>query len=154
MGTFIRIDFLFPCFGAAHSLCPILTRFVWTRPCVFVAWLKPVASKSFGRVVLSASPSHAYLIPAWTPRYARSRLRNRTIARAQRVTNTLSFWRCLFQWSKFRETCPRIRQISVSIDVPIIINSFFSCAMSKSAYVDLVTSIYFSGIGNVSSFGT
>ena len=31
-----------------------------------------VASKSFGSVVLSALPSHAYLIPAWTPRYARA----------------------------------------------------------------------------------
>ena len=49
-----------------------------------------VASKSFGSVVLSALPSHAYLIPAWTPRYARSRLRSRTTARTQRVTNTPS----------------------------------------------------------------
>ena len=49
-----------------------------------------VASKSFGSVDLPALPSHAYLIRAWTPRYARSQLRSRTIARTQRVTNTLS----------------------------------------------------------------
>ena len=51
-----------------------------------------VASKSFGSVVLSALPSHAYLIPVWTLRNARSRLPNRTIARTQRVTHTLSLW--------------------------------------------------------------
>ena len=38
-----------------------------------------------------------------------------------------NFWRCLFQWSEFRVTCPRIWQTSVFIDVPIIINSFFLC---------------------------
>ena len=39
----------------------------------------------------------------------------------------VSFGRFLFQWSKPRETCPRIRQISVSIDVAIIINSLILC---------------------------
>ena len=42
VGTFIRIDLLFLCFCAAHSLCPIQTRLVLTRPCIFVAWLKPL----------------------------------------------------------------------------------------------------------------
>ena len=42
VGAFIRIDFLFPCCCTAHSLCPIQTRLVLTRPCIFVAWLKPL----------------------------------------------------------------------------------------------------------------
>ena len=44
VGTFIRIDFLFPCCCAAHSLCPIQTRWMLTRSCIFVAWLKPLHS--------------------------------------------------------------------------------------------------------------
>ena len=42
VGTFIRIDFLFPCCCAANSSCPIQTRLVLMRPCTFVAWLKPL----------------------------------------------------------------------------------------------------------------
>ena len=42
VGTFIRIDFLFPCCCAAHFFCPIQTRLMLTRPCIFVAWLKPL----------------------------------------------------------------------------------------------------------------
>ena len=52
-----------------------------------------VASKSFGSVVLSALSLHAHFIAAWTPRYAYSPL---AIARAQRVTNTLSGTGALF----------------------------------------------------------
>ena len=34
-------------------------------------------------------------------------------------------WRFLFQLSKLSETCPRIRQISWSIDIPIVIDAAF-----------------------------
>ena len=37
----------------------------------------------------------------------------------------ISVWRFLFQSSKLSETCPRIRQISWSIDIPIIIDAAF-----------------------------
>ena len=39
VGTFIRID-LFPCCCAAHSICPIESCSVSTRPCTLVAWIK------------------------------------------------------------------------------------------------------------------
>ena len=38
-----------------------------------------------------------------------------------------SFWRSFVQQCESRETSPRIRQISVSFDIPMVINSFFLC---------------------------
>ena len=90
VGTFIRIDFLLPFCCAAHSICPIQICLVSTRPCATCCMAQAVASKSIGSVVLSALSLHAHLIAGWTPRYVCSPLRSRAIARAQRVTNTLS----------------------------------------------------------------
>ena len=51
------------------------------------------------------------------------------------------------------KTCPRIWQFSISINVPIIVE-IFSSITSSDVLVALVTSIYFSGIGNDASLGT
>ena len=41
--------------------------------------------------------------------------------------------------------------MSVRIDMPVIVNTFFSSDTSRSVTVDLVTSMYLNGFGNVSS---
>ena len=39
----------------------------------------------------------------------------------------ISFWRCLVLWRKSCETCPRVWQNSVFLDISIVVNSFFLC---------------------------
>ena len=53
VGTFIRTDFLFLRCCAAHSICLIQTRLMLTRPCTFVARLKPLHPSHFGNMDLS-----------------------------------------------------------------------------------------------------
>ena len=53
-----------------------------------------------------------------------------------------SFGRFIFQWSKLCETCPRIRQVSRAIDIPVIIDAFLlldiQIRMSSSGNVNVL----------------
>ena len=64
----------------------------------------------------------------------------------------ISSGRFLFHGSKICESFPRIWQTSVGIDSPIIVDTFLHDVQISVSF--LVTSTYFSGIGNVSSWGT
>ena len=52
------------------------------------------------------------------------------------------FWRFFFQQSKLSEPCPTIRQVSRSINVPVIINALLlfniQIRMSSSGYVNVL----------------
>ena len=52
-----------------------------------------------------------------------------------------SVWRFFFQWNKLSETCPRIRQVSWPIDIPVIIDAFLlldiQIRMSSSGYINV-----------------
>ena len=64
-----------------------------------------------------------------------------------------SFWWPLLQQNKSCESCPCIWQFFFSIHVPVLFNVFLQ-QTSSDVNVVLVTSMYFIGIGNDSSFGT
>ena len=65
----------------------------------------------------------------------------------------ISIRRFFIQYGESCEICPCIWQFSISINVPIVCYGFSNITSNKKSVV-LVTSIYFSGIGNNSSFGT
>ena len=66
----------------------------------------------------------------------------------------VSLWKLLYQWSEFRKSFPGVWQMLAWIDIPAIASIFFSCMTSRSVWVDPVTSMYFRGMENASSFGT
>ena len=87
VGTFIRID-LSPCCSAAHSICSIQSCLVSMRPCTLVSWLKPL-HPSHLELWFFQPCHHTRISSCLGTENARSPLRSRTIARTQRVINTL-----------------------------------------------------------------